>query len=122
MTVIAIIVGFVLFESFLPFFGRLVNRPLDFQYLQNYPLFLLVIGTGLFTGFLSGAYPAWLISRSQPSEFIHNQISKGNKNSLLRKVLIGFQFFISTALIIGTLGILRQANYMMNKSSRQPEA
>ena len=122
MTLIAIIVGFVLFESFLPFFGRLVNRPLDFQYLENYPLLLLVIGSGLLTGFLSGAYPAWLISRSQPSEFIHNQISKGNKNPLLRKVLIGFQFFISTALIIGTLGVLRQANYMMNKDlGFQPE-
>ena len=115
MTLIAIVLGFVLFESFLPFFGKLVNRPLDFQYLQNYPLLLLVIGTGLLTGLLSGAYPAWLISRSQPSEFIHNQISKGNKNPVLRKVLIGFQFFISTALIIGTLGVLRQANYMMNK-------
>ena len=74
-----------------------------------------MIGTGLFTGLLSGAYPAWLISRSQISEFIHNQISKGNKNPLLRKVLIGFLFFISTALIIGTLGILRQANYMLNE-------
>ena len=122
MTVIAIIFGFVLFESFLPFFGKLVNRPLDFQYLQNYPLLLLVIGTGLFTGLLSGAYPAWIISRSQPSEFIHKQISKGNKNPLLRKVLIGFQFFISTALIIGTLSVLRQANFMMNKDlGFQPE-
>jgi putative ABC transport system permease protein len=122
MTLVAIIVGFVLFESFLPFFGKLVNRPLDFHYLQNYPLLLLIIGTGLLTGILSGAYPAWLISRSQPGEFIHNQISKGNKNPLLRKVLIGFQFFISTALIIGTLGVLRQANFMMNKDlGFQPE-
>lgn len=122
MTMIAIIVGFVLFESFLPFFAKVVNRPLDFQYIQNYPLLLMVIGTGLLTGLLSGIYPAWLISRSQPSEFIHNQISRGNKNPLLRKVLIGFQFFISTALIIGTLGVLRQANYMMNKDlGYQPE-
>ena len=115
MTLVAIVVGFVLFESFLPFFGKIVNRPLNFQYIQNYPLLLLVIGTGLLTGIFSGAYPAWLISRSQPSEFIHNQISKGNKNPVLRKVLIGFQFFISTALIIGTLGVLRQADYMVNK-------
>jgi len=122
MTIVAIVVGFVLFESFLPFFGKLVNRPLDFKYLDNYPLLLLIIGTGLLTGILSGAYPAWLISRSQPSEFIHNQISKGNKNPVLRKVLIGFQFFISTALIIGTLGVLRQANFMMNKDlGFQPE-
>jgi putative ABC transport system permease protein len=115
MTLVAIIVGFVLFESFLPFFGKLVNRPLDFKYLENYRLLLLVIGTGLLTGILSGSYPAWLISRSQPGEFIQNQVSKGNRNPILRKTLIGFQFFISTALIIGTLSVLRQANYMMNK-------
>ena len=37
-------------------------------------------------------------------------------------MLIGFQFFISTALIIGTLGVLRQANFMMNKDlGFQPE-
>ncbi len=115
MTMVAIILGFVLFESFLPFFSKLVNRPLDFQYLENYQLLLLIIGTGLLTGILSGTYPAWLISNSQPGEFIHSQISRGNKNPLLRKTLIGFQFFISTALIIGTLGVLRQANYMMTK-------
>jgi len=122
ITLVAIIIGFVLFESFLPFFSKLVNRPLDFKYLENYQLLLLVIGTGLLTGILSGGYPAWLISRSQPGEFIQSQVSRGNKNPFLRKTLIGFQFFISTALIIGTLGVLRQANYMMNKDlGFQPE-
>jgi len=115
MTLVAIVIGFVLFESFLPIFNKLVNRSLDFQYLANYPLLLMIIAAGLLTGFLSGAYPAWLISRSQPSDFIHNQVSKGNKNPLLRKTLIGLQFFISTALIIGMLGVLRQANFMMHK-------
>ena len=115
MTLLAILLGFVIFESFLPLFNKLVHRSLDFDYLHNYPLLLLVLGAGLFTGLLSGAYPAWLISRSQPSEFLSQQISRGNKNPLLRKTLIGVQFFISTALIIGTLGVARQANFMMNK-------
>ncbi|MCK4751780.1 MAG: ABC transporter permease, partial [Bacteroidales bacterium] len=115
MTLVAIILGFVLFETFLPVFNKLVNRSLDFQYLANYPLLLLIIATGLLTGLLSGAYPAWLISRSQPSDFIHNQVSKGSKNPLLRKTLIGLQFFISTSLIIGMLGVLRQSNFMMHK-------
>ncbi|MCK5067729.1 MAG: ABC transporter permease [Bacteroidales bacterium] len=115
MTLLAILIGFVLFESFLPLFNKLVNRSLDFQYLSNYPLLLLILGAGLLTGLLSGAYPAWLISRSQPSEFLHQQISRGNKNPMLRKTLIGIQFFISTALIIGMFGVLRQANFMMNK-------
>ena len=115
MTLVAILLGFVLFESFLPAFNKLVNRSLDFQYITNYPLLLLILAAGLLTGLLSGAYPAWLISRSKPSEFIHNQVSKGNKNPMLRKTLIGVQFFISTALIIGMLVVLRQASYMMNK-------
>ncbi len=115
MTLLAILIGFVIFESLLPLFNRLADRSLDFQYLSNYPLLLLILGAGLITGLLSGGYPAWLIARSQPSEFLHQQISRGNKNPLLRKVLIGIQFFISTALIIGTLGVLRQSSYMMNK-------
>jgi len=115
MTLIAILLGFVIFESFLPGFNRLIDSSLDFEYLSNYPLLLVILGAGLITGILSGSYPAWLIARSQPSEFLHQQISRGNKNPRLRKTLIGIQFFISTALIIGTLGIVRQANFMMNK-------
>ena len=60
-------------------------------------------------------FSGWLISRSQPSAFLQNQVSKSNKSPILRKVLIGLQFFISTALIIGMFGVLRQVNYMKNK-------
>ncbi len=115
MTLIAILLGFVIFESLLPLFNKLADRNLDFLYLSNYPLLLLIIATALLTGLLSGVYPAWLISRSQPSEFLQAQTSKGSKNPLLRKILIGFQFFISTAMIIGMLIILSQAKYMMKK-------
>ena len=115
MTLVAIILGFVIFESFLPVFNQLVDRNLSFHYLSNYPLLLLIVAVALLTGLISGAYPALLISRSQPSEFLQAQVSKGNRNPVLRKILIGFQFFISTAMIIGMLIILSQARYMMNK-------
>jgi len=115
MTLVAIVLGFVIFESFLPVFNRLVDRNLSFHYLSNYRLLLMIVAVALLTGLISGAYPALLISRSQPSEFLQAQISKGNRNPLLRKILIGFQFFFSTAMIIGMLIILGQARYMMNK-------
>ena len=115
MTLVAILLGFVLFESFLPAFNRLVNRQLDFHYVADYPLLLFILAVGILTGILSGTYPAWLISRSHPSDFLKKQISAGTRNPLLRKTLIGFQFFISTALIIGMMGVLRQAGFMMNK-------
>lgn len=115
ITLIAILLGFVIFETLLPVFNKLAGRELDFLYSTNYSLLLFIVGIALVTGILSGAYPAWLISRSQPSEFLQAQISKGNKNPLLRKILIGFQFFVSTAMIIGMLIILSQAKFMMNK-------
>jgi putative ABC transport system permease protein len=115
MTGIAILLGFVIFESFLPVFNKLADRALSFHYLSNYPLLLMIVVAGLLTGLISGAYPALLISRSQPGEFLQAQTSKGNKHPMLRKILIGFQFFISTSMIIGMLIILGQAKYMMNK-------
>jgi putative ABC transport system permease protein len=115
MTVIAILLGFVLFESFLPVFNRLVSRELDFHYLDNYPLFLGILFAGLVIGLLSGLYPAVLLSGYQPVQILRMQLAKGGRGPGLREVLVVMQFTISAALIIGTLGVLRQADYMMNK-------
>jgi putative ABC transport system permease protein len=115
MTVFAILLGFVLFESMLPVFNRLVSRQLDFHYLQNHSLFLFILFIGVFIGLLSGLYPAVLLSGYQPVQILRMQLAKGGKGPGLREVLVVVQFTISAALIIGTLGVLRQAEYMMNK-------
>ena len=115
MTLIAILLGFVLFETFLPMFNRLVSRDLDFQYLENYPLFLALLGAGLMIGGVSGFYPAILLSGYQPIQILRMQFPRDGKGPGLREVLVVVQFTISAALIIGTLGVLRQADYMKNK-------
>jgi len=115
MTIIALLIGFVLFETILPLFNRLVSRSLTFQYLQNIPLFLGILSVGLLLGLLSGLYPAAMLSGFQPVQILRMRFSKGGRKLGLREVLIGVQFVISTALIVGTLGVLRQANYMKNK-------
>jgi putative ABC transport system permease protein len=115
MTLMAILLGFVLFETFLPVFNRLVSRELDFHYLDNYPLFLAILVVGGLIGTLSGLYPALLLSGYQPVRILRMQLAGGRKGPGLREVLVVIQFTISAALIIGTLGVLRQANYMMNK-------
>jgi putative ABC transport system permease protein len=115
MTAIAILVGFVLFETLLPVFNQLVSRNLEFQYLQNVPLFLFILVVGISLGLFSGLYPATLLSGYQPVQILRIRISKGARGIGLREILIGIQFVISAALIIGTMGVLRQANYMKNK-------
>jgi putative ABC transport system permease protein len=115
LTFLAILLGFVIFETLLPLFNNLVGRMLDFRYLENYRLLLLIITTGLLTGLLSGAFPAWLISRSDPGAFLKSQVSMGPRHPGLRKTLIAFQFLVSAILIIGMLQMARQTRFMTHK-------
>jgi len=112
---ISLFLGFVFFESILPLFNRITGQQLDFLYLQNIPLFLFIIGVGLLLGLLAGIYPALLISRFSPLSIFRTQSVQGSKNPILRKLLITLQFFISVVLIIGTIGVARQAFYLKNK-------
>jgi len=115
MSLASLLLGFVLFETFLPLFNQLINRELSFNYLQNVQLFLIILSVGLFLGLLAGLYPAVLVSGFHPLAIFRKGVLQSNRNPYLRKILIGLQFFISSALIIGTLGVLRQAYYMKNK-------
>ncbi len=115
MTLISILLGFVLFESFLPVFNRLVSRGLNFHYLENYPLFFVILLTGLVIGTLSGLYPAVLVSGYQPVQILRMKLAKRGRGPGLREVLVVIQFTISAAFIISTLGVLRQSDYMVNK-------
>lgn len=115
ITIISLFLGFVFFESVLPVFNRITGQSLDFLYLQNINLFLFIILIGILLGLISGLYPAILISRFSPLAIFRTQTTSGNKNSFLRKFLFSLQFFISAALIIGTIGVARQAFYLKNK-------
>nr|NQU92539.1 FtsX-like permease family protein [Bacteroidota bacterium] len=115
MSLLGLFVGFVLFETFLPWFNQMVNRDLDFEYFNELPLFLVAIGIALLLGLASGIYPAILISSTRPFLAAHKGVRRGTKNPVLRKVLVGIQFFISVFFIVGTVGVLRQVNYMKHK-------
>jgi len=115
IALISLFLGFVFFESILPLFNRITGQSLDFQYLQNGPLFLFIVAIGLLLGLLSGIYPAILISKFSAISIFRTQSTNGTKNPFLRKFLISLQFFISVALIIGTIGVTRQAFYLKNK-------
>jgi len=115
MVVISLFLGFVIFETILPWFNQIVNRELDFKYLQNLPLFFLIILIGIILGILSGIYPAILISGFKPISIMRTQVNKGGRNPYLRKILISIQFFISAVFIVGAIGVIRQTYYMKNK-------
>lgn len=80
--------------------------------------FILILGAViLVTSFLSGIYPAFLITRLTPTESLKPQLNTQGKggSGLLRKYLIVFQFSVAQIFIMGAFMVVLQSKYMLNK-------
>jgi putative ABC transport system permease protein len=99
----------------LPIFNTLSGKELHAAILFS-PRFLALLTALVFlVGCLAGSYPAFYLSSFQPIKVLKGSIATGFKSSWLRSSLVVFQFFISIGLIVGTLVIYRQLNYIRNR-------
>ncbi len=99
----------------LPYFNQLAGKDIHNAVLfQPAMLFWLVVLV-LVVGLLAGSYPAFFLSSFQPIDVLKGKLAGGFKRSWLRSSLVIFQFFISIALIFGTVVIYGQLNYIHNK-------
>ena len=100
----------------LPFFNQLADKHIRSSLLLN-PLMLFgVLLLMIIVGVIAGSYPAFFLSSFQPIEVLKGKLSKGFKGSAIRNALVVFQFSISIILMIGTVVIFNQLNYIRNKN------
>jgi putative ABC transport system permease protein len=97
----------------LPTFNSFLNREITFNLFNNFYTIPLLIAFTLVIGIISGSYPAFYLSSFQPSHILKSK--SGRKKNSLRSALVIIQFTISITLIIGTLIIKNQLNYVLNK-------
>lgn len=115
LSLLAFLISCVLVTVFLPVFNSLSGKELEIHF-SNAGLLIKFMGLALFIGILAGSYPAFFLSSFQPVSVLKGAVSKaGFKSLLLRKGLVVFQFSLSIILIIGTIIIYRQWNYLQNK-------
>ena len=109
----AIAVGLV--ALLLPSFNQLADKQLSInRYIGGLTapgLLLFAVGVGL----LAGSYPAGVLSGFRPIEVLKGKFSTQRKGIWLRNGLVVFQFAISVAMIISTLVVLSQMNYISDK-------
>ncbi|MCX6302697.1 MAG: ABC transporter permease [Bacteroidia bacterium] len=112
LNLLALVVSLSSVLLLLPFFKQVMQSPLQINYLIVLLLFVLLLVAGsLFTGLL----PAIYISRFTPSLVLKGKNPTGSVwISRLKNFLVVFQFTISVILIICTITIYRQVNFMLN--------
>ena len=113
LSITALMIGLLLTELLLPFFGELAQRPLTIDFTEQFPFWIVLLAVVLITGLLAGSYPAWVLSGVNAARVLKGQLwqPRGQSNLLQRSLLV-FQFVASIALIAGTLIAYQQLNYL----------
>lgn len=94
-------------------FNSLANRAFDYQDLFGGQALLGLLALVLVVGLLAGSYPAFILSSFKPIKALKGEAQKGGKGSaFLRKGLVAFQFAISIFLIISTVVVFKQLNFI----------
>ncbi len=107
--IIAVLLAFIL----LPLLNNLLQTPLEMQF--TFPLMAFLISIIIIVTFLSGFYPAIVLSGFNPITVLKSKFTNNTAGGLsMRRVLVVFQFAIAQTLIMGTLVIVSQMNFFQN--------
>ncbi|HVW13042.1 MAG TPA: ABC transporter permease [Mucilaginibacter sp.] len=120
INLMALTIAVILAVLFQPVFNTLVNQQLVLNNLFQKGLGGYMISTGLVAVvlagiFISGFYPAFVLSSFKPILVLKGKYSSSKKGIILRKGLVIGQFAITIVLIIGSLIVYRQIKYMSNQ-------
>jgi putative ABC transport system permease protein len=109
-SVLALLVSFLL----LPLFNDLAGKKLTMDLLSGAPVWIFA-AIVIFTGLLSGSYPALYLSKFTPAKVLKGQLKSGKAASRFRRVLVVTQFSLSIILLICTLVVFNQLSFIKGK-------
>jgi len=115
LSLIALALAAGLVALALPYVDNLSQRHLETVLLSNTWLFVAVVLGTIIVGILSGLYPAAYLSSFQPVKVLKGAILTGKNKGRLRNVLVVGQFASAIFLMIATIFVFRQLNYMQQR-------
>jgi putative ABC transport system permease protein len=114
-TFISVLVAVTLVILSLPLFNQVTEKNLSLHLTEPSLIITLLLLT-LITGFVAGSYPALFLSSLKPVAVLKGKLKFKGGNVIFRKGLVVFQFVLSIALIVCTVVVYRQMNYVQSKN------
>ena len=117
VTLIAFVSAVILTSLVLPVFNDLSNKKLSLSYLADTNLYLGYLLLLLLTSFISGFYPALVLSGFQPVKVLYSKQKLMGRNYFTRGLIV-LQFALAIFLIIGAISVSSQLNYLAKMDLR----
>jgi hypothetical protein len=114
VSLLALVVAFIFITLSLSYFNSLADKQMVIPW-TNPVFWIIILGFTLFTGIVSGSYPAFYLSSFEPIKVLKGTFRVGRFASIPRKVLVVIQFTVSITLIIGTIIVFRQVQHAKNR-------
>ncbi len=112
---LALILALLVVMAVIPAFNQISGQHLSYSLFGESGFWFGLIGLFAFGVFLSGLYPAFVLSSFKPVEVLKGKLVSTKQGTLFRKSLVVFQFAASLFLLIGSLVVYQQIQYMRNQ-------
>ncbi len=111
----ATIVSVLLVLAIAPSFEQMIGKQLPMNLLMSPAGLISILAMIIIIGSASGFYPAFVLASFNPAEVLKGTLSPGSMSKRLRGLLVIIQFMVSIVIIIGSVIVYRQLNYMTRK-------
>ena len=115
IALISLLVSLVAIYLLLPAFNSVANKSIPFGYILQGPVILSLVGIVVFVGIVGGSYPAFYLSGFNPVNVLKGKGASKGGSVLFRKALVITQFSISIFMLISTMIVFDQLEFIRNK-------
>jgi len=111
---LAMLIALLVVELLLPGFDNFTGKFINPSFIVELKIIGFILAMAFMVGLLAGIYPAFILSAFKPLKVLKGALKSGSKSGAARKILVVMQFSISISLIIGSLIVFAQLNFLRN--------
>jgi len=115
IVIIAGLIALLLLYACLPVLSQVAGKQISLSVIFSISGLIAIIALLFFVGIASGFYPAFVLASFNPVEVLKGTMSPGSMSKRLRAILVIFQFTVSIIIIVGSIIVYRQLNFLTTK-------